>query len=243
MSGKRVLRRDRSGLVPMLTVAVATTAALTWGMASLDGGPERAGGALDEADRSTPSTIEPGATPSASEAPTTAASPPASASPATPARRSGRVAEVPEQIRLPSGTTVEVLAVGTRPDGVLDVPDDIRKAGWWRGGSRLADPFGPTVIAAHIDSQTQGLGPYVELLRVRRGDEIVVRSAHLVERFRVSSLRLVPRSSLAGVTDLFSPQGPRRLVMVTCAGPFDESRGGYQNLAIVTARPPGAPDR
>ena len=239
MSGKRVRRRDRSGLVPVLAVAVATTAALTCAMVSRDGGPERAGGAVDETNRSTPSTSGP----AASEAPTTSASPPASASPATPARRSGRAAEAPEQVRLPSGTTVEVLAVGTRPDGVLDVPDDIRKAGWWRGGSRLADAFGPTVIAAHIDSQTQGLGPYVELLRVRRGDQIVLRSAHLVERFRVSSLRLVPRSSLAGVTDLFSPTGPRRLVMVTCAGPFDESRGGYQNLAIVTARPPSAPDR
>jgi hypothetical protein len=243
MSGKRVRRRDRRGLVPVLAVAVVTTAALAWVMASLDGGPERAGGAVDVANGSTPSTISPAATPSASQAPTTSAPPPTSAPPATPARRSGRVAEAPEQVRLPSGTTVEVLAVGTRPDGVLDVPDDIRKAGWWRGGSRLADPFGPTVIAAHIDSQTQGLGPYVELLRVRRGDEIVVRSAHLVERFRVSSLRLVPRSSLAGVTDLFSPEGSRRLVMVTCAGPFDESRGGYQNLAIVTALPADAPDR
>jgi hypothetical protein len=107
----------------------------------------------------------------------------------------------------------------------------------------LGDPFGPTVIAAHIDSRTQGLGPYVELLRVRRGDEIALRSANLVERFRVASLRLVPRSSLAGVTDIFSPEGPRRLVMVTCAGPYDATRGGYQNLAIVTARPAGAPDR
>jgi hypothetical protein len=45
------------------------------------------------------------------------------------------------------------------------------------------------------------------------------------------------------MTEIFSPAGPRRLVMVTCAGPFDESRGGYQNLAIVTARPEGAPTR
>ena len=59
----------------------------------------------------------------------------------------------------------------------------------------------------------------------------MVRSAHLVQHFRVTSLRLVPRSSLAGVTGIFSASGPRRLVMVTCAGPFDPDRGGYQNLA------------
>ena len=33
------------------------------------------------------------------------------------------------------------------------------------------------------------------------------------------------------------PPGPRRLTMVTCAGPYDAARGGYQNLAVVTARP------
>ncbi len=151
--------------------------------------------------------------------------------------------EAPKQIRLPSGTKVPVRAVTTRADGVLDVPDDIRTAGWWRGGSRLGDPFGATLVAAHIDSETQGLGPYVELLRVERGDRIVVRSAHLVQRFRVVSLRLVPRAALVGETDIFSASGPRRLVMVTCAGPFDPARGGYQNLAIVTARPTGAPAR
>jgi hypothetical protein len=227
----------------VLAAGLATAVALTWAVVAADPGPEQEGGALVVADRSPAATTR---TPSATTTPTTptaAPSPPASAAPATPARRSGKQAEVPASVRLPSGKSVEVRVVGTRPDGVLDVPDDIRKAGWWRGGSRLGDPFGPTVIAAHIDSQTQGLGPYVELLRVRRGDSIALRSAHLVERFRVSSLRLVPRSSLAGVTEIFSPEGPRRLVMVTCAGPFDASRGGYQNLAIVTARPAGAPDR
>ena len=61
------------------------------------------------------------------------------------------------------------------------------------------------------------------------------------QRFRITSRHLVPRASLAGVRDLFSATGPRRLTMVTCAGPYDAARGGYQNLAVVTARPLGAP--
>jgi hypothetical protein len=165
----------------------------------------------------------------------------ASPEPATPARRAGVVAEAPTQVRLPSGTDVAVKAVSTTADGLLDVPDDIRTAGWWRGGSRLGDPFGSTLIAAHIDSRTQGLGPYVQLLRVERGARVVVRSKHLVQRFAVTSLRLVPRSSLADATDLFAAAGPRRLTMVTCAGPYLADRGGYQNLAVVTARPVTGP--
>ena len=138
----------------------------------------------------------------------------------------------PERHHRPSGRGVH-----ERPNGLLDVPGDIRTAGWWRGGARLGDPFGSTLIAAHIDSTTQGLGPYAELLRVRQGERIVVTSKHLEQRFAVASLRLVPRASLAGATDLFAPSGPRRLTMVTCAGPYDAARGGYQNLAVVTARP------
>ncbi len=170
------------------------------------------------------------------------ASAPASAAPAAAARRTGLTAEAPTQIRLPSGTTVGVKAVSTTPDGLLDVPDDIRTAGWWRGGARLGDPFGSTLIAAHIDSRTQGLGPYVELLRFQRGDRIVVRSKHLEQRFAVTSLRLVPRKSPLKATDLFAASGPHRLTMVTCAGPYDTARGGYQNLAVVVARPVGDPE-
>ena len=62
------------------------------------------------------------------------------------------VAEGPELTRLPSGAVIRVRAVGTTPSGLLAVPGDIDSAGWWRGGSRLGDPFGSTLIAAHIDS-------------------------------------------------------------------------------------------
>ena len=161
-----------------------------------------------------------------------------SASPATPAAPGVLVAEAPAQVRLPSGTTVAVRrGVDDVPTACSTSPTTSAPPGWWRGGSRLGDPFGSTLIAAHIDSRTQGLGPYAELLRVERGARIVVRSRHLVQRFAVTSLRLVPRASLAGATDLFAPSGPRRLTMVTCAGPYDAARGGYQNLAVVTARP------
>jgi hypothetical protein len=197
---------------------------VVWGLGQLSPDPAPAGGALDVADAASSS------------------SSPVSAAPATAARRAGRSAEAPSQVRLPSGTTVGVLAVSTTPDGLLDVPDDIRTAGWWRGGARLGDPFGSTLIAAHIDSRTQGLGPYVELLRVERGDRIVLRSKHLVQHFAVTSLRLVPRKTLADATDLFAASGPRRLTMVTCAGPYDAARGGYQNLAVVVARPVGGPE-
>ena len=78
---------------------------------------------------------------------------------ARPAERAGPPdAERPVSVRLPSGTLVPVRPAGTRGRGLLDVPDDVTEAGWWRTGARLGDPFGSTLIAGHVDAVDQGLG-------------------------------------------------------------------------------------
>lgn len=153
------------------------------------------------------------------------------------------VAEAPLLTTLPSGQEVPVSSVGTTSAGLLAVPSDIDRAGWWRGGSRLGDPFGSTLLAGHVDSRTQGLGPFAELLTVSRGARIHLDSEHLTQTFEVRSRRLVPQGSLAGETWLFDVSGERRLTLVTCAPPYDASRGGYQNLAVVTAVPVSPVDR
>ncbi len=165
------------------------------------------------------------------------------AGPVTQARPAASVVEpeVPVSARLPSGAVVPVRGVSTRTDGVLDVPHDIRTAGWWQGGARIGDPFGSTLIAAHVDSTTQGLGPYVELLSSHPGQRVVVRSRTLRQTFVVRSLRLVPQGSLVKQSDIYAASGPRRLTLVTCAPPYVKARGGYQNLAVVVADPVGPP--
>ena len=134
-----------------------------------------------------------------------------------------------------------IRAVGTTTDGVLDVPDDIRVAGWWRGGSRLGDPFGSVLVAAHVDSATQGLGPFAELLTVTAGARIRVQSRGLRRTYEVHSRRLVPQGGLVDDSWIFDVSGDARLTLVTCAPPYDRARGGYQNLAVVTALPVGPP--
>ena len=147
--------------------------------------------------------------------------------------------QVPRSVQLPSGVVVPVRAVGTDRDGELPVPDDARSAGWWRGGSRVGDAVGKTLLAAHIDSQRRGLGPYAELYATRPGARVVLRSDDLRQAFRIRSVRLVRRGSLADRPGLYSPHGARRLILVTCAPPYDARHGGYRNLAVVVAAPTG----
>ncbi len=169
---------------------------------------------------------------------------PTSAEPVAPARRAGSVVAPrrPTRATLPSGRVVRVAAAGTTGTGVLDVPDDVDVAGWWRGGSRIGDPFGSILVAAHVDSDSEGLGPFAELLTVRDGARVRLEADGLRQDFRIGSRRLVPQGSLVDDGWIFDASGDLRLTLVTCAPPYDASRGGYQNLAVVTAVPLGPPE-
>ncbi|MDO9458374.1 class F sortase [Nocardioides sp.] len=229
------LARVRTRRPVLLLGVVAAVAAVTLVAVVLGtGGSSGAGGTV------TASPVAPATPGETSTAPATDAPVPHRGGPA---RRATSVllAEAPTAVVLASGRTVPVQAVSTTSDGTLDVPDDIRQAGWWRGGSRLADPFGSTLIAGHIDSTTQGLGPFAELLQAEDGDRVTVSSRGLEQTFVVRSLELVPRSTVNTLSRIFGPAGDRRLVLVTCAPPYDHSGGGYQNLALVTAVPTSEP--
>jgi hypothetical protein len=161
---------------------------------------------------------------------------------ARPAVRAGApVPERPRTIALPDGVRVPVQPAPTLADGSLGVPHDITIAGWWSGGARVGDPFGAMVIAAHVDSTVQGLGPFASLLSAHRGDRITVSAAHLSQRFAVARIALVLKTDQSAVASQFSGRGHDRLVLITCAGPFIPSRGGYQNVAVITATPAGGP--
>ncbi|MCW2841665.1 MAG: peptidase sortase [Aeromicrobium sp.] len=145
----------------------------------------------------------------------------------------------PEAVRLPSGASMPVDVVATGGDGVLDLPPGIDRAGWWDGGSRIGDPFGTIVLAAHVDSITDGIGPFAELLRARPGQRVRLAGSGAAQEFEIVSVRLTPRASLSRQASIFSVRGPLRLVLITCAGPFDADRGGYRDNLIAVASPVG----
>lgn len=143
--------------------------------------------------------------------------------------------ERPLTVTLASETTMRVRKSATAASGALSIPSDIKQAGWWDGSSRLGDPFGAIVVAAHVDSFTQGLGRFAELLSMKPGDVIRLSSARLRESFQVASAELVPKTSISATSRLFSAGGQSRLVLITCGGEYDPARGGYQSNMVVVA--------
>jgi hypothetical protein len=138
---------------------------------------------------------------------------------------------------LPDGTRMPVVPVSTGRDGALGLPSDVGTAGWWSGGARLGDPFGALVLAAHVDSFSQGVGPFVRLLTMRPGQRIRLISRTLSQQFTVDTTRFVPRSELSADPDAFARKGPLRLVLITCGGPYDADAGGYRDNVVVVAGP------
>lgn len=143
----------------------------------------------------------------------------------------------PTRLLLPDGTTAPVLSAGLNPDGSFAVPELPSQLGWWTGGARADDPFGSMVIAGHVDSKQYGLGALYHLDNVRRGQVIEARAGTRSQRYRVTSVANVPQARLARGTSAFRQDIDHRLVLITCGGPFDRSRGHYTENVVVVATP------
>lgn len=157
---------------------------------------------------------------------------------ATALRRATRRTPAPPPVRARLGTIdvdAAVRPVGVRRDGQMRLPDDPRVLGWYRYGSAPGER-GATVLAGHLDSRDFGLGPLVRLRDMTVGDAftITLRDGR-DQRYEVSQVTRYDRQGLPAA--LFSRAGRERLHLITCGGPYDADRGGYQLNLVVTAVP------
>lgn len=152
---------------------------------------------------------------------------------ATKPRRAQRAAR-PTEISVPRlDIRVPVVAVGVEKDQTMELPGTIRRAGWYRFGAAPSQRSGSTVIAAHVDTTDEGLGPFARLAGTRRGDRIVVTDADGDKTtYAVTTRRYVKQAKLP-VDKLFTRNGRPRLVLITCGGTYDASTGYSDNLVVV----------
>jgi LPXTG-site transpeptidase (sortase) family protein len=143
---------------------------------------------------------------------------------------------VPVELILPGREKAKVVPVST-VDGVLQVPKHVDHLGWWDGSSWLGDPFGSTVIAGHVDSATEGLGFFAQLLEIRRDDRVQILGASgQRQTFKVTSVRTVAQNALADDSKALAQTGDHRLVLVTCTGSYRPGRGYDSNLVVTAER-------
>ncbi|MGL5827794.1 MAG: class F sortase [Nocardioides sp.] len=135
------------------------------------------------------------------------------------------------------GLTLPIQPAGVDPAGAMELPDTVNALTWYKYGPAPADP-GATVIAGHLDTKSEGIGPLARLENLAAGDLIGVKAGQQWTSYRIIEVREVSKS-LLDLDELFRRAGPRRLHLVTCAGAYDADRGGYQANLVVVARPAG----
>ena len=129
-----------------------------------------------------------------------------------------------------------VQPVGVAEDGWMELPDTAFALGWYRFGARPADQAGTTVLAGHVDTKAEGLGPLAALRGVDEGTEIELTAVDgTSRRYSVTDVNVI-RKARVPLEQIFAREGPETLVVITCGGPYRRSTG-YRDNVIVTATP------
>jgi sortase (surface protein transpeptidase) len=155
--------------------------------------------------------------------------------PATPAESAQR--PPPARLAVPAlGVDTVVDPVGVEPDGQMTIPAEVDRVGWYRFGPVPGDD-GSAVLAGHVDDAEQGLGAMAPLQGAEVGDEVVVTdAAGTATRWRVVSRELISKQVLP-LDRLFARDGPPRLTLITCGGPFLPQFRSYRDNVVVVAEP------
>ncbi|MGJ7439749.1 class F sortase [Aquipuribacter sp. MA13-6] len=180
-----------------------------------------------------PSPVEPSTVVSPPPAPAVAPAP----EPAAAAEESAPVA-APVSVSIPAiDVTSDLLHLGLREDGSLEVPegDDFDLAAWFDGSPRPGE-VGPAVIEGHVSSASRGPSVFFDLATLQVGDTVeVAREDGSVATFEVYDLQQFPKDAFPTVQVYGPTEGPE-LRLITCGGTIVESSGRFDDNIIVFAR-------
>lgn len=224
-------RRVAVGACLLLAAVAAVTAVALWPDApSRDAGPPVA----QVLSPSPTASAAASGTPSSTAATTTTG--PGRTTATVPVVRS----DPPASLAVPSlGVRADVVGVGTSGDGAMEIPRDGATIGWYRWGPEAGAAQGNTVLSGHVSTRAGGPGALAPLAEVQVGDALEVRTASgALLPYRVVSLETITKSVLP-VDRIFAREGPHRLVVITCGGPFQPELGSFRDNVVVVAEPVG----
>jgi Sortase domain len=142
----------------------------------------------------------------------------------------------PVALRIPSIrlATKGLVDLGLDAKGELEAPKDFQKAGWYAAGPTPGE-FGPSVIAAHVDSH---LGPAVfyRLGALTKGAKVLVeREDGSTATFVVDRVERYPKAQFP-TSEVYADTGGRaELRLITCGGDIDRRSGHYVDNVVAYA--------
>jgi sortase (surface protein transpeptidase) len=151
----------------------------------------------------------------------------------------GMKPSVPVRLQIPViGVDTEVMELGLRRDGTLEVPPlrGDAPAGWYRH-SPTPGETGASVLAGHVDTARDGPAVFFRLRELKVKDSISVRRKDgTVARFAVSRVATYPKRDFPS-REVYAPLASPGLRLITCGGVFDRGEGSYRSNVVVYADP------
>ncbi|MFZ3453699.1 class F sortase [Arthrobacter sp. 7Tela_A1] len=144
---------------------------------------------------------------------------------------------LPQSLRIPAtGTESELLHLGLREDGTLDVPPEPpgSPASWYTG-SPAPGQHGPAVLLGHVNATGGGPGVFADLRSLKPGDLIEVgrddgtTAVFTVDRGEQYGKDNFPTLEVYGNTD------GAELRLITCDG-YDPATGEFDDNYVVYAK-------
>jgi len=142
--------------------------------------------------------------------------------------------QAPGTVKLPGGGTAKLIRKELTADGTLPIPEVLDEATWW--GAKLGADQGASLLSGHVNWKGKK-GPFDELWRLKTGQEVdLVDTDGGKWVYKIAEVVTVHKTKLAEQSEkLFGPDGPHRLVLVTCGGEYVGGTDGYEDNRIVTA--------
>ncbi|WP_456273558.1 class F sortase [Bacillus sp. AK031] len=145
---------------------------------------------------------------------------------------SKNVEVTPKKITIPAiEMTAQVMKVGVKENGEMEVPENINEVGWYEPGAKPGGS-GNAVLAGHLDGKGMP-GAFYRLSDLKRGDSVVIEGEKGEKlTFQVLGVQSYFTND-APLESIFGYQADSRLNLITCSGNFDEGAHEYEERLVV----------
>lgn len=142
---------------------------------------------------------------------------------------------VPTRIRIKTvNLDVPLITVGKHTNGTLEVPDNLKVAGWYRFGPTPGE-MGPAIIAGHVND-IHGPGVFGHLYLAKKGQIILInRKDGTIAKFKIDMVRQFPQNDLFPTQLVYGNIDYAGLRVITCGGDFSYLTRHYSDNTVVFA--------
>lgn len=131
--------------------------------------------------------------------------------------------------------SAHIEAVGVDTKGNMGVPKDARNVAWYSGGVKPGE-IGNAVIDGHYDTASGRAAVFFRLKQLRPGDTMRVDQPDgSSPTFVVDRVQTVSVSDAAAFQSVFGPADRAQLVLITCAGKWNQQARTYSERLLVFA--------